>query len=80
MEDEGFVDMKVNLLIETVTLTSVTIFLYFLKVHVQTFHMNQLACSTDISSGIGRCAKMHLKMGNYLYGALSKMGRAKGVK
>ena len=78
MKDEGFVDMKVNLLIETVKLTSVTTFLCFMKVHVQTFHMNQLACPTDFSSGIGGCAKMHLKIGNC--GLLSKMDRTKGVK
>ena len=39
--------------------------------------MNQLVCPTDISSGVGGCAKMHLKMG--VAGARSKVGRAKGV-
>ena len=69
--------MKVNLLIESVTLTSVTKFLYFLKVHVHTFHMNQLACPTDISSGVGGCAKMCLEKGDA--GARSKVGGAEGV-
>ena len=39
--------------------------------------MNQLACPTDISSGVGECAKMHLKMG--VAGARSKVGGAEGV-
>ena len=38
--------------------------------------MNQLACPTDISSGIGSCAKMSLEKG--YTGARSKVGRAKG--
>ena len=39
--------------------------------------MNQLACPTDISSGVGDCAKMHLKMG--VAGPRSKVGRPVGV-
>ena len=39
--------------------------------------MNQLACPTDISSGVGSCAKMSLEKG--YTGARSKVGRAKGV-
>ena len=39
--------------------------------------MNQLACPTDISSGVGSCAKMGIEKG--YTGARSKVGRAKGV-
>ena len=39
--------------------------------------MNQLACPTDISSGVGGCAKMCLEKGDA--GARSKVGRAVGV-
>ena len=39
--------------------------------------MNQLACPTDISSGVGSCAKMSLEKG--YTGARSKVGRAVGV-
>ena len=53
------------------------IFFQISKLDIPSFHMNQLACPTDISSGVGDCAKMHLKMRDA--GARSKMGRAKGV-
>ena len=53
------------------------IFLQISKLHIPSFHMNQLACPTDIPSGADGCAKMHLeKVGS---GARSKMGRAEGV-
>ena len=47
------------------------------KLHIPSFHMNQLACPTDIPSGADGCAKMHLEKGGS--GARSKMGRAEGV-
>ena len=53
------------------------IFLQISKLHIPSFHMNQLACPTDIPSGADGCAKMHLE--KWDSGARSKMGRAKGV-
>ena len=54
------------------------IFFQISKLDIPSFHMNQLACPTDISSGVGSCAKMCLEKGDA--GARSKVGGAEGVK
>ena len=56
------------------------IFFQISKLHFPSFYMNQLVCPTDISSGVGGCAKMCLEKGvEGLQGAAEKAGGWRGV-